>query len=164
MCVLCYGQITKSGREIPFCIMHCSFCVDNCNGSVWGFLCCDFGGWNAVSEVCWSRGEGPAFSTADSAGLCSGSWHRAALSVPGCIRGSSSPVAWAKLACGVSAELFLHFKCTAGNSFLIRQLEWIARLCLAVSIFICCPGFLTIPQRLALPVFGCVVLPFSLNL
>lgn len=66
---------------------------------------------------------GPAFSICYLAGLCSGLWHRAA--VCRCIGALSSPVAQAKLFCIVSAEIFLHFKRIAHNSFPIRQLRLI---------------------------------------
>lgn len=81
-------------------------------------------------------------------------------SVCRCISGLSSPVAWAKLFCVVSAEIFffLHFGCIAHNSFLIRQLKLTVWFCLAVSIFICSLVFLTVPQWLALSVFSYVLL------
>lgn len=103
---------------------------------------------------------GPAFSTSDFAGLCSGLWHRASLFARVSV---VYLLLWHKQSYSALFRLrfflvLLRFKCIARNSFLIRQLELTVCFYLGVPVFICSPVFLTIPQRLASLVFACVLL------
>lgn len=76
-----YGKRTKSKSEIPFCILkqHCSFCVNNSNGGI--FVVVVVLEDEILCRKWFSLGveAGPAFSTSDFAGLCSGLWHRASV-------------------------------------------------------------------------------------